>query len=642
MRILTIATVLLTVSCGSGPIRPAPIDPTPGETTPPVTRYDARTFFETTSAFVTSFSYDETQLLLGSDESGIFNVYAQPVTGGRPQPLTKSTSESLFPIRYFPKDNRFLYSADTGGNELSHIFVVEPGGKAVDLTPGDKVKAGFRGFTQDDKWFFIRTNERDPAAMDLYRYAVHDYKRTLVFENSDKLTLGPISHNGRWLALVKQHDNANSDIYLVDLASADGTAAPKLVTPHTGNVEHAALTFTPDNEKLVYQTNAHGEFAQAWTYHVETAAHAPLVKDDWDIQYVVYSKTGKYRVSATNSDARTVLTLFDTASDKPLVLPKIPAGDITGVLFSPSETKLALHVRGDRSPTNVFVVDLASGKLTQLTNTLNPKIDTANLVDGEVIRYKSYDGLEIPSILYRPKGASARFRVPALVFVHGGPGGQSRLGYRAMFQHLVNHGYALLAVNNRGSSGYGKTFYHMDDRKHGDVDLRDCVQAKTYLQTLDWIDGERIGIMGGSYGGYMVLAALAFKPDVFAVGIDIFGVANWLRTLESIPAWWASFRKALYAEMGDPKTDRERLHRISPLFHAKNIKRPLLVVQGANDPRVLKVESDEIVAAVKANNVPVEYVVFEDEGHGFLKRSNQVKASNAYLAFLAKHLAPPD
>ena len=207
-----------------------------------------------------------------------------------------------------------------------------------------------------------------------------------------------------------------------------------------------------------------------------------------------------------------------------------------------------------------------------------------------------------------------------------------------MVQHLVNHGYAVLGANNRGSSGYGKTFFHMDDKRHGQEDLNDIVWGRTYLESLDYIDGDKIGIVGGSYGGFMTAAALAFHPEAFDAGIDIFGVTNWVRTLESIPPWWGSFRDALYDEMGDPAVDAERHRAISPLFHASNIIRPLLVIQGANDPRVLQVESDELVEAVRTNGVPVEYVVFPDEGHGFQKKENRITAAETYLSFLDKYL----
>jgi prolyl oligopeptidase len=224
-----------------------------------------------------------------------------------------------------------------------------------------------------------------------------------------------------------------------------------------------------------------------------------------------------------------------------------------------------------------------------------------------------------------------------VIWIHGGPGGQSRTGYSETIQHLVNHGYGVLAINNRGSSGYGKTFYHLDDLRHGEDDLQDVVYAKYYLQGLDWTDDERVGVIGGSYGGYLTMAAMAFT-DEFAVGVNIFGVTNWVRTLESIPPWWASFRESLYAELGDPAVDGERLRAISPLFHADQVQRPVLVVQGANDPRVLQVESDEMVAAIRQNGVPVEYILFPDEGHGFRKKENRIRASEAYLEFLNKYL----
>ena len=260
------------------------------------------------------------------------------------------------------------------------------------------------------------------------------------------------------------------------------------------------------------------------------------------------------------------------------------------------------------------------------------------VVDSQVVRFESFDKMVIPNILWKPHQATADAKAPALVWVHGGPGGQTTRAHSATIQYLVNHGYVVLGINNRGSSGYGKTFFAADDGKHGREPLWDTIEAKKYLQSLDYVDPDRIGIMGGSYGGYMTLAALAFQPEEFKVGVDIFGVSNWLRTLESIPPYWESFREALYQEVGNPTTQREFLIETSPLFHADNITKPLMVLQGKNDPRVIQSESDDIVAAVKKNGVPVEYVVFDDEGHGFSKKPNQIKGYGAMLQFLDRYL----
>ncbi|NNF41142.1 MAG: S9 family peptidase, partial [Woeseiaceae bacterium] len=413
---------------------------------------------------------------------------------------------------------------------------------------------------------------------------------------------------------------------------------PVLITEHEGNIAYGAMGFTPDSRHLVYSTNEFGEFNQAWQYDLASGEKSLLVKADWDVWYVSFSPGGRYRVSGVNADASTEVTLTDLANGKDFRLPGLPPGDLNNIRFHADDSMVALIVNADNSPSNIHVVDLGAGTSKQLTNALNPAIDPSHLVSSSIVRYKSFDDLEIPGVLYKPRNASPENPAPALVWVHGGPGGQSRTGYSATIQHLVNHGYAVLAANNRGSSGYGKTFFHLDDRRHGEEDLQDIVYGRRYLETLDWVDGNSIGIIGGSYGGYMVAAALAFQPEVFDVGINIFGVTNWVRTLESIPPWWEDFKEALYDEMGDPAVDAERHRRISPLFHAENIARPLLVVQGANDPRVLQVESDELVAAVQANEVPVEYVVFPDEGHGFRKRENRITASEAYLSFLDSYL----
>ena len=293
---------------------------------------------------------------------------------------------------------------------------------------------------------------------------------------------------------------------------------------------------------------------------------------------------------------------------------------------------------GAKSPSDFYIMDMGTKKFRKLTASMNPDIDPAFLGEAKVIRYKSFDGMKIPAVFYRPPQASANYRVPALVWVHGGPGGQSRVGYRALIQYLVNHGYAVLAVNNRGSSGYGKTFQSLDDQTHDEGDLDDCVWAKEWLKKQYYIDENNIGIIGGSYGGYMLMAALAFRPSVFDAGVNIYGVTNWVKTIKSIPPCWEAFRLSLYKEMGDPNTMEDYLYSISHLFHADKIIKPVLVLQGANDPRVLQIESDEMVKAVQDNGVPVEYVVFDDEGHGFVKRKNQITANKSILKFLDTYL----
>ncbi|MEM9530433.1 MAG: alpha/beta fold hydrolase [Pseudomonadota bacterium] len=605
-----------------------------------IPKYSAEAFFNTISYGMASatgfaFSPDGSKILISADFTGIYNVYALPVDGAEPVALTESDDSGRFAVSWFPSDERVLFTFDGNGDELSHVAVREVDGSVQDLTPGTELKASFVRFHEDGGSFYLATTERNQRSFDIYRYASDGYERELVFENPG-FSIGDISPDGRWVALNKPRTSADSDIYLVDLQAED--PQPVLITEHDGNVAFASYEFTGDSAGLIYSTNQHGEFAQAWQYTMADQAHAPLIEAEWDVQYVTHSPSGRYRISGINADARTEVTVTEIATGNQLTLPSLPSGDLRNVRFAASDDRLTLIVNAANSPSNIHVIDLKESNSRQLTNALNPAIEPDHLVVSEVIRYPSFDGLEIPSILYRPKSASAENPVPALVWVHGGPGGQTRVGYSATIQHLVNHGYAVLGANNRGSSGYGKTFFHLDDKRHGEEDLQDIVYGKNYLQTLDWVDGDRVGIIGGSYGGYMVAAALAFQPEEFDVGIDIFGVTNWVRTLESIPPWWEDFKEALYDEMGDPATDAERHRRISPLFHAENIVKPLLVVQGANDPRVLQIESDELVAAVQKNEVPVEYVVFEDEGHGFSKRSNKITASEAYVRFLDAYL----
>jgi dipeptidyl aminopeptidase/acylaminoacyl peptidase len=620
----------------------APAPPAPAKAAVP--RYTIEQFLATTTWRGLSFSPDGRTVVASSDQSGVYNAYAVPVAGGEPVALTDSKLDAVLALGYFPDGRRLLYASDRGGDEKTHLYVRDAAGTVRDLTPGDKLKAAFLGWSLDDRSFFYASNERDPRYFDAYEMSVDGYRKTLLYTNEEGYDVAAISPDRRWLALDKSGDSPeDSDVYLYDREAGKA----RRLTPHQGEVSNGATTFSPDGASLYYTTDEGAEFKRLMRYDLAAGTRAEVLRPDWDVLEAHFSRDGHYLVAAINHDARTETRLFAMPGLRPVPLPEIPDADVTAAAFSRDGKRIAFYAESSRQPRNLFVYDLGSGAggpggaPRQLTRSLNPAIDPRHLAAAQVVRFRSYDGLEIPGLLYRPHGAAPDRRVPALVWVHGGPGGQSRISYSALLQYLVNHGYAVFAVNNRGSSGYGKTFFSLADRKHGAADLDDCVASKKMLASTGWVDVERTGILGGSYGGYMVLAALAFRPREFQVGVDLFGVANWVRTLESIPSWWTSQRNALYKQIGDPKADRDYLMKISPLFHADQIERPLIVLQGEKDPRVLRQESDEIVAAARKRGTPVEYLIFPNEGHGFARKETNAKADKAVLDFLDKYLGNP-
>ena len=620
---LAVGFAVLTLSgCGGG-----------GEPARQVRQYSVQELYRSDRYGGGSFSHDATRILVSSNRSGVFNAHTIPVAGGEPTALTQSTSDAIFANSYFPSDDRVLYSSDQGGNELSHVYVREVDGSVRDLTPGDKVNADFAGWAADHRTFFVSSNERNEKFFDLYEYQTDGYARALLFQNDEGYQLGPLSRDKRYLALIKTKTTADQDVYLHDRQT--GTTAH--LTPHEGSIKYAPEDFTPDGSALLLTADEGREFAALWRHVLADGARTIVLAPDWDVVGASYSRSGRYLVVTTNEEARLAGRMYDAATMAEVRLPGLPPGLVRGLTLSRDDSRYRFYNTDGSTPDDLWAGTMGESP-RRLTSALSGDITREDLVAPTHVTFRSYDGVEIPGLLYKPHQVSEKSPAPALVLVHGGPGGQAQVGYSPLIQALVNHGYVVFDINNRGSSGYGRSFFMMDDRKHGEADLGDVVASKGMLTATGYVDPERIGILGGSYGGYMVLAALTLQPDAFAVGVDLFGISNWVRTLTSIPPWWEAFRQALYQEMGDPATDGERLHRISPLFSAKKIKAPLMVLQGANDPRVLQVESDEIVAAAKANGVPVEYIVFPDEGHGFIKKENEIRGYTAILAFLDQHL----
>ena len=597
------------------------------------TKYLIEQFYKNNRIGGGAFSDDETNLLVRSNESGIFNVYEIDIASGEKTQKTFSEKESFFAIDYLPGTNQILYSADKGGDELNHIYLMNEDGTATDLTPGENEKARFAGWSKDKKSMYFTSNKRNPRFFDFYKMNIETWESEMLYQNDNGINISNMSEDETWFAFSQTITTSEKKLFLTN--RIDNSTIE--LSEESGS--YNASGFSKDNKYFFFITDVDKEFSYLVKYKIETGEKEVLFETNWDVMYSYLSENERYRVIAINEDGKNTLFIKDLVNNSDVYFPEIPDGDIKGVSFSESEEKIRLTIGTSKSPNNIYVYDMGSKELKKLTETLNPEINVNDMVAAEVVRYPSFDGLEIPAINYKPLDATKRNKVPALVWVHGGPGGQSRTGYSSLIQYLVNHGYAILAVNNRGSSGYGKTFFKMDDLNHGDKDLKDCIWGKKWLQAQDYIDAEKIGIIGRSYGGYMTMAAMTFTPDEFKVGVNIFGVTNWLRTLKSIPPYWESFRNALYKELGDPTTaDSVRLYEISPVFHAHKVKNPVMVLQGANDPRVLKIESDEIVAGIEANGITVEYVVFDDEGHGFRKKENEIEGYGKILTFLETYL----
>jgi len=600
-------------------------------------QYTVEQLYENIAVYNAGFNADETKILVGNNSTGIYNVYELNISDTVSKPLTTSVNESFFAVNYLPGSSSFLYSADKGGDENSHIYLMsESDTIAQDLTPWPNSANSFAGWSADKKSMYVSSNMREVQFFDLWKLDTASWKPTLIYQNDSGLDASAISKSERYIALTNSMTADKNELYLYDSKNKKTTRLS-----NDNEATWNPMGFEKNDTVMFYTTNDGSEFSYLVKYNINSGKAEKYYEDNWDIAGMSISENENFHTIFVNEDGMNKILLFDHKTNQPIDFPEIEDGDVLGVNISESEKNLLLTVGSSTSPRNLYVYNMDQKILKQLNSTLNKEIDQNDLVKAEVIRFKSFDGLDIPAIFYKPHQASKKNRVSALIFVHGGPGGQSRVGFNNSIQFFVNHGYAVLAVNNRGSSGYGKTFYKMDNKDHSNGDLKDCIWGKKWLAQQNYINSTAIGIYGGSYGGTMVLAALAFYPEEFKVGVNLFGVANWLRTLRSIPPYWESFRKALYDEMGDPNSaDSVRLKNISPLYNYEKINKPLIVFQDANDVRVLPIESDEIMEGVRKNGVPVEYVLFPDEGHGFAKKENQITTDKRTLAFLDKYLKP--
>ena len=597
--------------------------------------YPLETFFKYKSVGSATYSPDEKIMAYISNASGVHNIWTVPISGGEPRQLTDDTVNTIIFVTWCPNRDSLIYMQDKGGNENFHLYLMPAqGASATELTPGDSVVAQFLKWSYDGNSFLYMSNVRDQRFFDIYHYDMASGQSQMIYQTKGTESFADWSRDQKKLAFNIFYVSTDQDFAVFDLS----TGKMDTLTKHKGEIYNEAVTFSPDSKYLYFLTDQESEFKMLKRLNLETKQEELLEKPDWDVISAGFSQNGTFFGWGINEDGSTKVKLINIKENKEVPLPALPNGEIKDLEFSRSERYINFYFNGDRQPTNLYVVDLKSNKRSQLTNSLPDEIAQENLVESELIRYPTFDGKQIPAYLYKPKNLQPGEKRPVIIEIHGGPMWQETKRFGPLKQFLVNQGYVLLVPNVRGSTGYGKTYHQLDDKDWGGSPLQDVIYGKKYLAALDFVDTSQVVIYGGSYGGYMVLAALTFAPNEFAAGVDEVGPSNLVTFLKSIPPYWEPWVKYWYKEIGDPVKDKKIYQERSPLNFADRIVRPLFVIQGANDPRVKQAESDRIVEAAKKNNVPVEYMLFPDEGHGLRKTENRIKAYKAVSEFLGKYI----
>jgi dipeptidyl aminopeptidase/acylaminoacyl peptidase len=626
------------------------------------------TFWLATTAMAQVPALIDRQLIFGDPEiigaqlspDGAYMSFIKPYKGTRniwvkkrDDPFTAAkpvTADTTRPIAsyFWSRDGKYvLYVQDKGGNENFNIYAVSPseGLKAStvpaarNLTDVNGVRAAiYRVPKTDPNTLYIGLNDRDKAWHDLYKLNLTTGEKTLVRKNTDRVTGWIFDWDDKLRLATSTAADGSSDILRVD------EAGMTKIYSTTINETSYPIGFHKDNQRFYLVTNKDKADLQKLILLNPVSLKEQSVESDpmkkVDFGSILISEVTREPIFTTYTDDRMRRYWKDKLFEKDFqfILRELPGVDVLFGSATDDEQYWLLSATSDTDPGATFLFDRKTKELT-FQYRPRPKLPINDLARMEAIRYKSSDGMEIPAFLTLPKGLDHK-NLPVVIVPHGGPWARDAWGYNAYHQFLANRGYAVLSMNFRASTGYGKEFLNAGNRQWGEKMQDDITWGVKYLIDQGIADPKRVGIMGGSYGGYATLAGLAFTPEVYAAGVAIVAPSNIITLLNSIPPYWESERKRLYERMADPNTPegKAQLMKQSPLFSADKIKSPLLVVQGANDPRVNKAESDQIVVALRDRGFPVEYLCAPDEGHGFARPVNNMAMLALAEKFLAKHL----
>jgi dipeptidyl aminopeptidase/acylaminoacyl peptidase len=601
-----------------------------------VKRIPIESFFAIRSTLGFTLSHDNNKIYYITNTTGSPQIWSIPLYGkGCPEQIS-IWNEAIKGLSHNPKKNELIFLSDNQGDEQLQIYRINLSSRDIThLTKGfEDSQCFYNGFNKLGDKFLFSTNKRLKYNFDVYIKDLKTGKNKLVkkFEGPYPAHGESWSSNERYITFLTMYGNINQDIFLYDTV----TKRMINVTEHNIDVDvsNTNTKFNKNNTGFYYISDEGRNFKGIKYYDIKMKISQWFVKQNWDITNYTISKNFKYLLYTVNKNGNNAPKLKDLKTGRVHKL-KLPKGNYLSLKFTKDENKIVNMFDNPLTPSDIFVYDLKNSINKQRTFSLVGGITKASFTKPVDIFYKSFDGLKIHALLYIPKGLKKNKKNPAIVWPHGGPEWQEMHNFSKYLQVIANAGYIVIAPNFRGSFGYGKKFQKMIYRDWGGAEFKDVLGSVDYLNKSGYVNVRRIGIVGGSFGGFMTLTCITKAPDIWNCAIDIFGPSNLFTFLKSIPEHW---KKGTDRLVGDPVKDKKLLKDRSPINFVDKINCPLLVIQGRHDIRVVEAESAQIVKKLKSMNKPVEYILLEDEGHGFSKVSNQIFVFKEKLKFLDKYL----
>jgi dipeptidyl aminopeptidase/acylaminoacyl peptidase len=581
-----------------------------------------------------SFSPDGRWLSVISNASGVPQAYLVAASGGWPRMITDGSDPVVSAVwSPAPASDWLAVTIAPGGGLNTQIYVVRPDGTGMRrLTDGGQDNNAFNTWSDDGTRIYFDSNRRDPASRDSFVVDVGTGRIDLVAQNPGIGSITSVTRDGRFALLTRLRSRGNNNLYLLDLMARMDT----LITPHDGLAQYFG-EIAGDGRVVYFASNEGRDLLALARLRLDAGGKPGKIeivreRPDAELDGLRVNEQGTLAALVWNVAGRSELELFDLQTARTIPAPKLPGEIASTPLFSKDGKRMAAAVSGAAQPADVWVADVG-GEFRQLTFAQRAGVDVAAFVRPELVKYRAHDGLELSGWLYRPRGTPAP--APYVLSFHGGPEGQERPTFRTDYQALLSQGIGVFAPNVRGSAGFGKRFVNLDNGELRFNGIKDIKSSVDYLVASGIADPRRIGITGGSYGGYMTMVGLTEYPELFAAGVNLFGMVNFFTFFQHTQPWMAAISTIEY---GDPATQKDLLEKLSPLGRLSRIRAATMVQHGANDTNVPVVEAEQIVTHLKSRGVPVEYILFPDEGHGWRKIANRIRSTVEMVKFFDKHL----